>query len=152
MIRTFVILFIGLAAGVAAHFTWLSMNRPAHTDSLEGQLAWMKADLQLSDEQLARIKSLHEKSTPRLLALAAEVSRMRDEFAAFEHERKTTEKIDFLEFARFVEQRRSLDRECIDSTKKLILASANVMTPQQREHYLALISPTLKTTENLLPN
>jgi hypothetical protein len=138
------VVLAGVAAGLLANFAWFGAHRPARGDNLDAQLAWMQESLQLSPAQFARIKTLHEKSGPRLLALAAQVGRMREEFAAFERERQTVGQIDFLEFARFVEQRRNVDRECAESTRRLILAASAVMNPQQRERYLALLDPAFK--------
>jgi hypothetical protein len=145
MKRTLLILLLGCVAGAGAHFGWLAQRRGAPVDTLSAQLSWMKTNLQLSDTQIARLQVLHEQSAPRLLALAAQVANMREELAAFERERQTTGRIDFLEFARYVEQRRVLDRACLDSTRTLVAASAEVMTPAQREHYLNLLGPALKT-------
>lgn len=114
---------------------------PTGGENLDAELAWMQASLQLTPEQLARIRDLHTQSSPQLQRLAAQVGRMRQEFAVFEHERTTAGQIDFLEFARFVEQRRAVDRECSESTRKLIQAAGEVMTASQRERYLTLVSP-----------
>jgi hypothetical protein len=145
MKRTLLVLLLGCVAGAGAHFTWLAQRRDAPIDTLSAQLSWMKTNLHLTDDQLARLRVLHEQSAPRLVALATQVASMREELAAFERERQTTGRIDFLEFARYVEQRRALDRTCLDSTRTLVAASAEVMTPAQREHYLNLLGPALKT-------
>ena len=145
MKRVFIVLATGLACGVLAHVAWFAAHRPAGGADLESQLAWMQQTLQLTPEQFAHIRALHEQSSPRLLALATQVGRMRGEFAAFELERRTTGQVDFLDFARFVEQRRAVDRECADSTRRLILAASEVMNPQQRKTYLAFLDPALKT-------
>jgi capsule polysaccharide export protein KpsE/RkpR len=147
MKRTVSIVFLGLVAGLVAHAGWYLSQRPCQSDSLDCQLEWMKTELKLSDPQLARIKSIHEKSSPRLLALAAEVARMRDEYDDFEHQRTTAGQIDFLEFAHFVEQRRAVNRECLTSTRQLVADAAKEMNAQQRERYLALLGPVLKAGE-----
>jgi Spy/CpxP family protein refolding chaperone len=144
MKRTVLILLLGLLAGTGAHVGWLALHRPEPTGSLTAQLAWMKTSLGLSEAQVARLRALHEQSTPHLLELASQVASMREELAAFERERTTSGRIDFLEFARFVEQRRALDRACLDSMHRLVAASASVMTPEQREHYLSLLGPALE--------
>jgi phage host-nuclease inhibitor protein Gam len=140
MNRTLLILLLGLGVGLGAHTAYFEMHRPTGLDSLDGQLAWIKNELDLSDAQFARIKALHEESSPRLRALAAEVARMQDEFAAFENTRRTTDQVDFLEFARFVETRRNINRECLESTRNLVQAAAGVMTPEQRARYLGIVS------------
>jgi hypothetical protein len=140
MNRTFAVLLLGLGVGLGAHFLYFQLHRPPGLNSLEGQLTWMKDELKLSDEQYARIKELHEASSPRLRALAADVARMQAEFAAFENTRRTADRVDFLEFARFVEARRNINRQCLESTRQLVAASADVMTPQQRAQYLGLVA------------
>lgn len=140
MKRTLLMVALGLVVGTTVHLAYYGMHRPAAGDSLDSQLAWMKSELRLNDAQYARIKELHQTSSPRLRALALQVAQLQAEFAAFEHARRTDDRVDFLEFARFVEDRRHVSRECLDSTRQLVLASAEVMTPQQREHYLGLIA------------
>lgn len=139
MKRTVITLVLGLAAGLASYSSYFTANTPA-ADSLEGRLAWMKSELRLSDVQFARIEELHRASHARLQEMAAQVSQMRAEFAEFERTRRTADRVDFVEFARFVETRRNLNQACLDSTRKLVLASAEVMNPQQREQYLHLVS------------
>jgi hypothetical protein len=150
MKRTLLTLALGLAVGATVHFTYYGLHRPAAGDSLDSQLAWMKSELQLSDAQYARIKELHRTSSPRLRALAVQVGQLQAEFAAFEHTRQTDDRVDFLEFARFVDDRRHVSRECVDSTRQLVLASAEVMNPRQREHYLGLIATAAPLPRPLL--
>lgn len=142
MNRTVLMLLVGLLVGAGAHTIYFNFHRPVGLDSLDGQLAWMKDELNLSEEQFSRIKELHEESSPRLRALAADVARMQAEFAAFENTRRTSDRVDFIEFAQFVETRRNINRQCQESTRQLVLASAGLMTPQQRTHYLGLVSAT----------
>jgi hypothetical protein len=150
MRRGALVLLLGAAIGVGSHVLFFRLHQPADPHTLDGQLAWMRQELHLSDEQFARISELHQASSPRLQALAAQVAQMRTEFAAFERARKTTDRVDFIEFAHFVEVRRAINRECLDSTRQLVLASANEMTPRQREQYLGIVSPT--DLQNGLPN
>lgn len=140
MNRFLLTLLLGLTAGLGTHFAYYRYHAPAPTDTLEGQLAWMKSELKLTDTQFARIKDLHQASHPQLQAMAAQVALLQTEFVEFEQTRRTTDKVDFLEFARFVENRRNLSRECLDSTRRLVLASAEVMTPDQRQHYIRLVA------------
>jgi hypothetical protein len=141
MRRGGLVLLLGICVGVTAHLAYFRLHEPADPDSLPVQLAWMKRELRLSDAQFARISRLHQASSPRLRALAAQVAQMQAEFAAFEKTRLTTDRVDFVEFARFVGVRRAISDQCLDSTRRLVLAAASEMTPSQREQYLGIVSP-----------
>lgn len=150
MKRALLTLLLGLAAGTAVHFGYFAHHH-RQADTLEGQLAWIRAELKLSDSQFARIRDLHQASHPRLREMAAQVAQMHAEFTEFERTRLKSDRVDFLEFARFVETRRELNRECLDSTRQLVLASAEVMTPEQRERYISLVAtaePQMGTLTN----
>jgi hypothetical protein len=146
MKRASLILFAGLAAGVAAHFAWFDARRPDVRPDLDSQLVWMKAQLQLDAAQYARIKAVHEQFGPHLETLAEEVGRLRTELAAFENERRSSGDVDFVAYAQFIRERRAVDRECSDSTKELIASASDAMTPEQRERYLAMLAPALEKT------
>jgi len=150
MNRPIITLFLGLIVGIAAHFAYYSQHAHIASDTLEGQLAWMKIELRLTDSQFLRIKELHQASHPRLREMAAQVALMHTEFAEFERTRRTADRVDFLEFARFVQNRRELNRECLDSTRQLVLASAEVMTPEQRQHYIRLVATAGPNVSSLL--
>ncbi len=150
MKRTLAILTLGLAVGLATHLAYFRLHQPAATDTLDGQLAWMKTELQLTDAQYIRIKELHQASGPRLRAIAAQVAQLQAEFQAFEKTRRTSDRVDFLEFARYVETRRHVSRESLDSTRQLVLAAAEVMTPQQRQRYIQLVATVEPLAQSLL--
>ena len=149
MNRTIFLLLVGLLVGTGTHVAYFRLHEPV-TDSLDSQLAWMKAELKLNDAQFARIKELHQVSSPRLHVLADQVALLQSELSAFEETRRTSDRVDFLEFARFVEARRQINRECLDSTRQLVLATAEVMTPRQRQHYIRLIATAEPLTQSLL--
>lgn len=123
---------------------------PPAAANLDALLAWMKSDLKLNDDQLARIRNVHEQLSPQLIALAHKVSQMQQAFAGFEQARTSEGQVDFLEFARYVEQRQRLDRECNESTRKLIAESSGVMTPEQRQQYLRLLTPSRSASSHSL--
>ena len=150
MKRTLLVLTIGLAVGLGTHLAYFRLHEPAATDTLDGQLAWMRSELQLTDAQYARIRELHEASSPKLRAMAAQVAQLQGEFTAFEQMRRTNDRVDFLEFARFVENRRHVSRECLDSTRQLVLAVAEVMTPPQRQRYIRLVATAEPLAHSLL--
>lgn len=135
------VLLLGALAGVASHFIWYSARKPPPLDNAANALAWLREDLGLTEEQYQRVRTIHERSGPQLAQLAQQAERMRAEFAAFEQRRQTVGEIDFLAFARFVEEQREFDRICFASTRDLIAASAREMSPGQRERYLDRFDP-----------
>jgi len=139
MKRPVLVLLLGLAVGAATHLAYFQHREPIGTDTLDGQLAWMRVELRLTEPQFARIKGLHQATRPQLQAMAAQVALMQEEFAEFERTRQATDQVDFIEFARFVESRRELNRRCLDTTRQLVLASAEIMTPEQRRQYIRLV-------------
>jgi Spy/CpxP family protein refolding chaperone len=139
MKRTLLIIALGLAVGVGVHVTYFRLHQPVATDTLDGQLAWMRTELQLTDAQFARIREVHQASGPHLRALAAQLAELQGEYVAFEHSRSTTDQVDFIEFARYVELRRHVSTESQDSTQRLVLAAAEVMTPEQRQRYIRIV-------------
>ena len=150
MKRTLLTLLLGLAVGSGVHVSYYRLHQPAATDTLDGQLAWMRTELQLTDAQYARIKEVHEASGPHLRAIAAQLAGLQAEFQAFEHSRTTTDQVDFLEFARYVELRRHVSDESQDSTHRLVLAAAEVMTPEQRQRYIRLVATVVPPASPLL--
>lgn len=140
MKRVLLVLALGLAVGTSTHFAYYRWHATAAGDPLDQRLGWMRTELQLTDAQYARIKALHQSSSPQLQALATQVAQMRSEFAAFETTRRNRDRVDFVEFARFVEMRRQINRACSASTRQLVLAAAEIMTPAQRSRYLDLLA------------
>ncbi|HVW20990.1 MAG TPA: hypothetical protein VHC86_07210 [Opitutaceae bacterium] len=145
MSRALLVLLAGLAAGVGAHVGWFASHRPSRTRGLDAEIAWMQQTLELSPAQVARIRELHEQSGPRLTELAAQAATLRAQFADFEQARRTVGQVDFLEFARYVEQRRAVDRECRESARQLVVAATAVMTNRQRALFLAWVGPALNS-------
>jgi hypothetical protein len=140
MKRSALVLVAGIAVGAATYALLMRLQPQYDPGSLDGQLAWMKSELHLSDGQFARIRELHEASGPRLRALASQVAVMQQELIAFERTRRASDKVDFVEFARFVEARRDINRECLESTRELVRAAASAMTPGQRAHYFGIVA------------
>ncbi len=140
MSRIFLVLFLGLLGGLTAHFGWLYLEAPRPVADLDAELTFIQQDLHLSASQYAQIKAIHEQSSAHLASLSSRVARLREEFNAFESQRKTAGEIDFLEFAHFVEERRRIDRDCLQSTRQLVDASVEVMNAEQKKRYLDFLS------------
>jgi hypothetical protein len=112
-------------------------------NTLDAELAWIRADLKLTPEQFARIKELHASSLRGLLALNQQVVEARQEFDRLEERRRTADEVDFMAFARLTDSQKAIDRQCRDSTLRLVRATASVMTLEQRSRYLRYVEPAL---------
>lgn len=147
MTRILITILLGLLVGVVTHVTYFHFRQPKYSNSLDGQLAWMKMELKISDTQLKNIRALHQASAPRLHELAAQVARLESELEVFESIRRSSGKVDFIEFAQLIEARRELNRQCMDSTRQLVLASADLMSKSQRQQYLGLVSTSIPLSD-----
>ena len=74
------------------------------------------------------------------MALAAQVTKLQQELLAFEDQRRKTDRIDFIAFAKFLDEQRVMDRQYAETTRMLVESSARLMTPAQRKRYLALVA------------
>ncbi len=142
MTRMILVLLLGVFSAGGSYVGWLSYRNPCSGEGLDCQLEWMREELNLSSAQYAAIRAIHESSSAQLVALSTQVSHLRRELAEFERERSTVGQIDFLEFARFVENRRVIDQQCRASTAALVARISDVMNDRQRQRYLALLSGT----------
>lgn len=144
MNRTVLVLAIGLAAGFAAYRVQVDRGEPpAASASIDAELHWMKSELRLTDAQLLQLKALHEASEPRLRVLATQVAQLQREFAAIEDRRRQEGGVDFLKLGRFVEARRNVRAESLALSRQLVLASADIMDPVQRQRYLTFVSTAI---------
>lgn len=143
MNRTIAVIAVGLAAGLIAFETHTERPEPIAASTIDVELRWMKSELHLTDAQLLQLKALHEASEPRLRVLSTQVAQLQQEFAAIEHRRRLEGEVDFLKLGRFVEARRNIRAECLAYSRQLVLASAEVMDPAQRQRYLSLVSTAI---------
>jgi hypothetical protein len=140
MKRALLVLLLGVASGTAAHLGYFHLRRTAALYAPDSELVWIRSELNLSDAQYAQIKELHESSGRQLQDLAGRVTRLQAELAAFETERRDTDKIDFIAFAKFLDEQRAMDRQYAETTRMLVDSTARLMTPSQRKRYLTLVA------------
>lgn len=144
MNRTYLVVLIGLFAGLGAYHGLMTWHEPAAaTGSVDEQLAWMKSELRLNDDQMRQLRAFHAASEPRLRVLAAQVAQLQQELSTVETTRRNAGVVDFLQLGRFVETRRHVAAECLALSRQLVFASADIMTPAQRQRYLGFVSATV---------
>lgn len=137
--KTPVVLLLGLLLGAATHVSWYHWRRPVEPGA--DVVAWMQTDLQLTAEQTARIRALHDATRPQLRELVLRATTLRRELETFEATRRQEGRVDFLAFARFVEDWRRIDRLRAATTRELIAATAGELGAEQRVRYLARLNP-----------
>lgn len=136
--KAVLVLLLGAFLGVLAHVGWYAWRRPAAPADV---VAWMVTDLELTPEQAARIRALHDSSGRQLAELVAQAGAMRAELTAFEAARRHEGRVDFLAFARFVDDWRRVDRLAAETSRRLIAATAGELSAAQRARYLARLNP-----------
>ena len=108
---------------------------------LERDLLWLRRELELSPEQFAQLRSLHESSNERLQLLAVELAQERQTEAHWEAERTNTGDVDFLSYGFAAKGVDALGRMSAQATRSLIESTAAVLDNRQRERYLGLVRP-----------
>lgn len=139
MKRFLLVVLLGFVAGAAAHIGFYAFRRPTVENRLARDLAWMQTEFRLDDQQYGRIRSLHDRVGPELERLFSVLRTTHEELNRLEAVRRATDKVDFLAFHQAKEENRRARRQCRTLTLDLVYAVAEVMTPEQRRRYFALV-------------
>jgi hypothetical protein len=139
MKRFLAIVLVGVVAGASAHLGFYSWRRPLVVTQLARDLAWMKAQFNLDDVQYERIRVLHNHTGPELERLFKVLRTTQEEIARLEEVRRATDRVDFIAYHQVTENQRRARLQCRALTLDLVYAVAEVMSPEQRVHYFALV-------------
>ena len=66
MKRFLLVVLLGFVAGAATHIGFYAFRRPAVENRLAHNLAWMRTEFALDDQQYQRISALHDRTGPEL--------------------------------------------------------------------------------------
>lgn len=102
-------------------------------------MEWLKSELDLSEEQYARVIRLHGDRESEIRVLSRKVRDLELMLAELEAERVTQGYVDYLEMGRYVETKRKLDEACAKSTSELIASVGDVMNVDQRKRYFSIV-------------
>ncbi|MDQ8202267.1 hypothetical protein [Pelagicoccus sp. SDUM812003] len=141
MWKTLTVVLAGLACGIGAHFGYFNAYAPECSivaDSCE--MEWLRDELDLSEEQYARVTRLHSDREKQIRALSKKVRELELILAEFEAERVREGYVDFLEIQNYLEAKRKLDEACEKSTNDLIASVVDVMNVEQRKRYFSIVS------------
>ncbi len=134
----------GLAAGFVAHLSYFQAYTPECPPSaLECEMEWLRDELDLSDEQYARIARVHNESSQEISVLSKRVRELELLLAELEAERVREGYVDFLEIRTYMEAKRKLDEACEKSTSDLIASVGSLMDVEQRKRYLNIVGTRL---------
>jgi len=140
MKRGLILLALALVAGVAAfYFTrshQMAERRALRLDAMP-ELAWVRTDLRLTDEQFAKISELHVAYRPKCVDMCRRISKAHDKVEAAAHQggAMTPE----LEAA--IREHAETQVECQQAMLKHIYETAAVLDKDQASRYLETMLP-----------
>ncbi|MDQ8186519.1 hypothetical protein QEH53_13030 [Pelagicoccus sp. SDUM812002] len=134
------VLVIGLACGLVAHFSYVDAYAPGcFSADAECEMEWLRSELDLSEEQFARITRLHGDREREIRTLSRKVRDLELLLAELEAERVTNGYVDYLEIRNYLKAKRKLDEACVKSTSDLIASVGDVMNVDQRKRYFSIV-------------
>ncbi|MDQ8181372.1 hypothetical protein [Pelagicoccus sp. SDUM812005] len=140
MWKSISVLALGLACGILAHVSYVRAYSPACFSADTGcEMEWLRSELDLSEEQFARITRLHGDREREIRTLSRKVRDLELLLAELEAERVTKGYVDYLEIRNYMEAKRKLDEACVKSTSDLIASVGDVMNMDQRKRYFSIV-------------
>ena len=139
MKRFLLVVLLGFVAGAATHIGFYAFRRPAVENRLAHNLAWMRTEFALDDQQYQRISALHDRTGPELERLFSVLRTTREELQRLEEVRRSSDKVDFIAYHQAKETNRKARSQCRSLTLDLVYSVAETMTPEQRDRYFALV-------------
>lgn len=143
MTRAIFILFLGLVVGALAFYGMRKAPQPGSTvitrdgESRLPELAWLKRELKLTDEQLEKVAKAHEAYRPTCEALCKKV--MVSHARIKELARPSTPVSPELEAA--LTEHALLHVECQKAMLMHLHQTASLMSPEQAQKYLDALLP-----------
>ena len=140
MKRGLLILFLALAAGLAAFFGMRSHKMGAHHDVLLDsmpELAWIKTDLKLSEEQFAKVRELHAAYRPHCEEMCHRIASTRERVqAAAAHSREMTPELE-----KAIREHAETRAQCQAEMLRHIYRTAATLDKDQASRYLETMLP-----------
>ncbi|MBK1880584.1 hypothetical protein [Pelagicoccus mobilis] len=138
------VIVIGVVAGVSAHLGYFNTySAEMRATSGLNEMEWLRSELDLTEEQFARITRLHDDRESEIRTLSRKVRDLELMLAELEAERVTEGYVDYLEIRNYMEAKRKLDEACSKSTNDLIASVGDVMDLEQRRRYLTIVQGSL---------
>lgn len=140
MKRSLVVLAIAVIAGVAAF--WLIRNQIADKpqsvllDSMP-ELAWVKSELKLSDEQFAKVSALHADYRPKCMEMCGKIAAAHEKVEEMIRENPEVTP----ELVRVIHEHAAIHADCQQAMLVHIFQTADVLDRDQKALYMKKVLP-----------
>lgn len=138
--KALIVIVLGAVLGLVSHFAYL--NAYSSDELMAGgldKMEWLRAELDLTEEQFAGISRLHEDRESEIRTLSRKVRSLELLLAELEAERVNEGYVDYLEIRKYVSAKRKLDEACLKSTNELIASVGDLMDLEQRRRYFSIV-------------
>ena len=126
---------LGLLAGLIAQNIYYKSFKPCDDNTLECQLSWIQDYLSLTPDQYKLVVALHRDQQPEILALEKRVQDLESQIAALEEERIENDRIDFIAFYGYLQEKVSLDKTREHSTDSFLAKVGSIMSSEQQARF-----------------
>ena len=136
------VLFIivgGLVAGLIAHNVYFNSFKPCEEETLECQLSWIQDYLSLTEDQFEVVVAMHRDHQPEVSILEQQIHNLEQRLAALEEERIENDRIDFMAFYSYLQDKVDLDRTSDSSTESFLTKIGGVMNSEQKNRFDELL-------------
>ena len=140
MKRALILLAIAVVAGVAA-FCFTRSHKMAERQELRldamPELAWIRTDLKLSDEQFAKVSELHSAYRPRCMEMCGRISQAHEKVEAAARSGGSMTP----ELKAAIQEHAETHAQCQQAMLKHIYETAAVLDKEQAARYLETMLP-----------
>lgn len=142
--KSLLVIVLGLSLGVSAHLAYFNAySTGMRVTSGADKMEWLRVELDLTEEQFARITRLHQDRAGEIRTLSRKVRDLELMLAELEAERVNEGYVDYLEIRKYMQAKRKLDEACLKSTNELIASVGDVMDLEQRRRYFSIVQGSL---------
>lgn len=133
---------LALLAGLLAFFVTRGLAMKNQKSALVvdqlPELSWLKTEVQLSDEELAKVKELHLAYRPKCLEMCGRIAEARKKLqVAAQSQRKWNPDLE-----QAVQEHARVQADCQRAMLQHLYETAAVLGPEKAEHFLKATLPT----------
>ncbi len=143
MNKLILLLVLAMVAGMTAFcvMRWRSGAVHSHpiglaSDAMQ-ELAWLRTELQLSDEQFAKVKELHAAYRPRCGEMHRRISEAHEKIESFAQ----THRVITPEYKAALKDHADIHVECQEEMLRHLYATAALLNEDQAQRYLEAMLP-----------